>query len=60
MAPLRKRQQSDELAHQILEVLSRCIHKKAIIPARALYKDWSEYVSAFCRGGGVIEAAPNC
>jgi IQ domain-containing protein H len=57
---LRKKPQSEQLADQIVAILSKCIHKKAIIPQRALYRDWAEYVQAFCRGGGIIEAAPNC
>lgn len=27
---------------------------------KTLYKDWDEYIKAFCRVGGVIEAAPTC
>lgn len=25
-----------------------------------LYKNWTEYMAAFCRVGGIIEAAPTC
>jgi len=27
---------------------------------KCLFKSWSEYLSAFCKVGGVIEASPNC
>jgi hypothetical protein len=27
---------------------------------RYLYKSWQEYITAFCKVGGVIEASPNC
>jgi hypothetical protein len=57
---LRKKPQSEQLAEQIVSVLQKCIHRKAIIPHKALYRDWAEFVQSFCRGGGVIEAAPNC
>lgn len=26
----------------------------------SLYKNWSEYMAAYCRVGGIIEAAPTC
>jgi hypothetical protein len=25
-----------------------------------LYNNWNEYIKAFCKVGGVIEASPNC
>lgn len=26
----------------------------------SLFKSWGEYMTAFCRVGGIIEAAPTC
>ena len=26
----------------------------------SLFKNWREFIEAFCKVGGVIEAAPNC
>lgn len=26
----------------------------------SLFRSWSEYMAAFCRVGGVIEASPTC
>ena len=60
LSALRKRPQSEQLVEQILELLHKHIARKAIVPMRTLYRDWGEYVAAFCRVGGVIEAAPNC
>jgi len=40
--------------------LTKFIAKKATIPMKTLYKNWDEYMKAFCRVGGVIEAAPTC
>lgn len=48
------------MVEQIIDVLQRYLAKKVTIPMKALYRDWSEYMTAFCRVGGVIEATPNC
>ena len=34
--------------------------KRARIVMPSLYTNWTEYMEAFCKVGGVIEAAPNC
>ena len=34
--------------------------KKVRIATNTLYRDWEEYLQAFCAVGGVIEAGPSC
>jgi hypothetical protein len=34
--------------------------KKAVIAMKGLYFTWGEYLTAFCKVGGIIEASPNC
>ena len=62
LANLRKKPISvgDGLVEQIIEILTKFLYKKAVIPMKALYQNWQEYLTAFCRVGGVIEAAPTC
>lgn len=62
LANLRKRpiQIGEQLIEQIIDILTRFLPKKAVIPMKPLYQGWSEYLQAFCRVGGVIEAVPTC
>jgi hypothetical protein len=41
-------------------LLQKFLPRKAVIPMKNLYQSWNEYITAFCRVGGVIEAAPTC
>jgi len=43
-----------------MEILVKYLPKKAIIPMKTLHHSWQEYMDAFCRVGGIIEAAPTC
>jgi hypothetical protein len=43
-----------------MEQLNKFLPRKAVIPMNCLYKNWAEYLQAFCKVGGVIEASPNC
>jgi hypothetical protein len=43
-----------------MELLQKFLPRKAVIPMKTLYQSWAEYIGAFCRVGGVIEAAPTC
>jgi hypothetical protein len=62
LANLRKKpiQVGDSLIEQIIEILSKNLSKKVVIPMKSLYHNWAEYISGFCRVGGVIEAVPTC
>jgi hypothetical protein len=43
-----------------MDVLQRFLPKKVVIPMKNLYHTWNEYLTAYCRVGGIIEAAPSC
>jgi hypothetical protein len=59
---LKKRQldPSIDLVEQIKQILVKSLPKKAVIAMPSLFKSWSEYMTAFCRVGGIIEASPTC
>ena len=42
------------------EVLSKSLPKKVKIAMSKLYDGWQDFLQAFCKVGGVIEAAPTC
>lgn len=44
----------------IKPILQRFLPSKVVIAMPTLYKSWAEYMAAFCRVGGIIEAAPTC
>ena len=48
------------LIEQIIEILQKVLAKKVVIPMKSLFHSWAEYIEAFCRVGGVIEAVPTC
>ena len=50
----------EQLVESIMELLQKFLPRKAVIPMKGLYQSWHEYISAYCRVGGVIEAAPTC
>lgn len=50
----------EKLIEQVIDILTRYLPKKAVIPMKSLYHSWEEYLQAFCRVGGVIEAVPTC
>ena len=50
----------DSLMDYVIEILGKYLPRKAVIPMKGLYQGWSEYLDAFCKVGGVIEASPNC
>lgn len=62
LANLRKKpiQIGESLIEQIIDILTRFLPKKVVIPMKPLYHSWAEYLQAFCRVGGVIEAVPTC
>lgn len=49
-----------DLVETLKGILAKCLPKKAIITMPSLFKSWSEYMQAFCRVGGIIEASPTC
>lgn len=50
----------EQLVESIMDILQRFLQRKAVIPLKNLYHNWQEYMQAFCRVGGIIEAAPTC
>lgn len=51
---------SATIVERIIEVLHKILPKKVKIAMPSLYRNWHEYIQAFCKVGGVIEAAPSC
>lgn len=51
---------NEELVDKIISILSKNLSRKVKIAISRLYNGWQEYLEAFCRVGGVIEAAPTC
>lgn len=51
---------SEELVDKIINILTKFLPKKVKITTPKLYNSWNEYLMAFCRVGGIIEAAPTC
>jgi hypothetical protein len=43
-----------------MSILAKYLPKKVKIAMTRLYNKWEDYLDAFCRVGGVIEAAPTC
>ncbi len=62
LADLRRRQVevNEELVDKIISILNRWLPKRVKLAMSRLYASWAEFLSAFCRVGGVIEAAPTC
>lgn len=62
LAALKRKpvQLGDQLVEQIVDILTKVLPRKVVIPMKNLYRGWSEFLQAFCRVGGVIEAAPTC
>ena len=62
LSALRKKQinSQDKVVDYVMEQLQKYLPKKVIIASKNLYKTWPEYLTAFCRVGGIIEASPNC
>jgi hypothetical protein len=44
----------------VVDILIKYLPKKAVIAMKGLYYTWGEYLTAFCKVGGIIEASPNC
>lgn len=59
---LKKRQldPSVDLVDSLKQILGKCLARKATIAMPTLYRCWAEYMTAFCRVGGIIEASPTC
>ena len=48
------------MVEQIKLILVKYLPKKVTLAMPSLFKSWAEYMAAFCRVGGIIEAAPTC
>jgi hypothetical protein len=59
---LRKKQieVNEELVDKIINILAKFLPKKVKIAVNRLYNGWPDFLEAFCKVGGVIEAAPTC
>lgn len=52
---------NEELVDRIIAILKKQLHAKVKLALGKLYgNSWHEYLQAFCRVGGVIEASPTC
>lgn len=45
---------------KIIGLLAKYLPKKVKIAVNRMYNGWQDYLQAFCKVGGVIEAAPTC
>jgi hypothetical protein len=54
----KKVEMTDPVIKRLQEVVMRILPKKARIAQPSLYRNWDEYMAAYCADGGVIEAAP--
>ena len=45
---------------KIITILNKWLSKRVKLAMSRLYASWNEFLDAFCRVGGVIEAAPTC
>lgn len=62
LADIRRKQIeiNEELVDKIITILQKNLAKKVKLSMNRLYNGWLEFLDAFCRVGGVIEAAPTC
>ena len=51
---------TESLVERLLDVVKKVLPRKVKIAMPSLYHSWNEYMEAFCKVGGVIEAAPYC
>jgi hypothetical protein len=56
----RKMEMTESVIEKICEVLRKVIPKRIKIAQPTLFRNWEEYITHFCRIGGVIEATPTC
>jgi len=59
---LRKRKvdMTEAIIKKLEEVIVKVVPKKAKIAMPSLYPSWQDYITRFCKVGGVIEAVPLC
>lgn len=56
----RQLESGEDMVESIKPILAKYLPRKAQIAMPSLFKSWAEYMVAFCRVGGIIEAAPTC
>lgn len=49
-----------DLVEAIKPIMAKYLPRKALLAMPSLFKSWNEYMAAFTRVGGIIEAAPTC
>lgn len=62
LSNLRKKRTeiNEEIIDKIVEIVTKKLPKKVKIAQPLLFVDWKEFISEFCKVGGVIEASPCC
>jgi IQ domain-containing protein H len=54
----KKIQMTEGMIMRLKDVLTKVLPKKVKLVMPTLYAGWNDFISKFCAGGGVIEAAP--
>ena len=54
----KKIEMTDGVVNRLREVLAKLLPKKVKLAMPTLYSGWMDFLDKFCKGGGVIEAAP--
>ena len=49
-----------DIVEPLKPILAKYLPKKVALAMPSLFKSWAEYMAAYCRVGGIIEAAPTC
>ena len=55
---LKEIELNEELVKIVYTKLHKLLSKKVVIAMPTLYKSWKEYIAAYCKHGGIIEAMP--
>lgn len=56
----KKVEMTESIIEKLLEVLKKVLPKKVKIAQQSLFANFEEFITQFCKVGGVIEAAPIC
>jgi len=56
----KKVEMTESIIRKLEEVMKKVLPKKMKIAMPSLFRSFEHYMTAFCKSGGVIEAAPLC
>ena len=56
----KKVEMTESIVRKLEEVMKKVLPKKMKIAMPSLFRTFEVYMAAFCKSGGVIEAAPLC